>query len=196
MLSRLKPICNISTNNVNRILPLSNYQPISHRNYPGEFKGRVWDKNLKHPINLHDRNNLGLTEHQATHINIEHTETETITMIFTSAKCSKDPNVHIEKLSSIKVNGSFIPMKDSKTGKLIYDIKGNLVPDENKGGQYVAVLITPRKLGKDIKHLAPVNANIQKYLDQHEIALKQILENARVKQSLKLIKYIGNKDEE
>jgi len=169
---------------------------VCHRNYPGDFKGRVWEKNFKYPTNLHKRDDLGLTEHQATHINIEHTATETITMIFTSAKSSKDPNVYIEKLSPIKADGSFTPMKDPKTGKLVHDVNGNVIPDPNKGGQYVAVLVTPRKLGKDVKHQAPINAKAQQYLDQHEVNLKRILENARMKRTSSLIKYIGNKDEE
>ena len=59
------------------------------------------------------------------------------------------PNAYVEKLSLIKAERSFTPWKDKK-GNLILDSKGNMQPDPDKGGQYVAVLITQRKLGNDV----------------------------------------------
>lgn len=165
-------------------------------NYAGEFRPRVWDKKLKYPLNEHERDDLGLTEHQAVHINIEHTDTEVITMILTSAHKSKNPNVYIEKLSSVKADGSFTPLKNPQTGKLEIDANGHLIPDPNKGGQYIAVLITPRKLGEDVKPWAPIDNKYQNYLDQHETALKKILNNARMHKTSNLIQYVGNKDAE
>lgn len=196
MLSRAKMFAERATANYSSKINFKNSINIQKRDYA--YQGRKWDQYMKYPSNPHIRDDINLLEHQATHINIEHTETETIVMILTSSKglnCT-DNNIHFEKLSAIKADGSFTPLKDKK-GNLILDSNGNLQPDPNKGGQYVAVLKYPRKLGVDIRRHAPIDPKLKAYLDHHEVALNTILENAKKKKAFfSLPKIIGDKDAE
>ena len=196
MLGRIKLLSERATANYSSKINLKSLNTVHKRDYA--YQGRRWDQHMKYPANTHTRDDINLLEHQATHINIEHTETETIIMILTSSKglnCA-DNNVHFEKLSSIKAEGSFTPLKDKK-GNLILDANGNPQPDPIKGGQYVAVLKYPRKLGVDIRRHVPIDPKIKAYLDQHEEALNNILENAKKKRTFfGLPKLIGDKDAE
>ena len=57
--------------------------------------------------------------------------------MFTSAQ-NKDGSspITFDKIAPVKMNGTFTPLKDSITQKLILDTQGNEIPDPNKGGQW------------------------------------------------------------
>ena len=158
---------------------------LTHRNYPGQYCIREWRPKIKQKKDQHEINDLNLTKHQLTHKNIEETNTGIIRAIFTSC-------TDFEKLDPVKVDGSFIPLKD-KTGKTFLNTQGNPIPDPNKGGQYIAVLETPRKVGKDVKRYSNIQTNDQAYVDKHEKDIEAIINKAK---KTSLPKFIGNKDDE
>ena len=141
--------------------------------------------------------NIGLTKHQATHVNIEETATKKVVAIFTSSKGKNaDPTIHFEKLDPVKYDGTFTPLKDPITKQINVGPDGKPIPDPVKGGQYIAVLKNPRIICKDVDPYAIEVKEYQSYLDKHENKIKQILENSSKRTTSYLPKNIGGKDDE
>ena len=163
------------------------------RSEPPQWDEDKWEQ-WKKTLSEDDKRRLNLTQHETTHDNIQDTRTGKIEAIMTSAqnKTGKNP-ANFDKIDPVKVNGSFTPQKDPKSGKIILDKNGQPIPHLTKGGQYMATLSTSRQLGSDTKHLYDVNKDGQLYVDKHE---KMIEENIRKNRKHTLSKKIGGIDEE
>lgn len=140
-----------------------NLHSVLNRKYPGEFRGRKFIQEYKtnHQSNINPKNNpknydhshvrddAGVNCSHATYTNIEETKTRKIVMILTSSHGKDAPlGVYVGKLDAVKAEGSFIPLKDFVTKEPLLDSHGNLIPNPNKGGQYVAVSPNPRVVKK------------------------------------------------
>lgn len=175
--------------NSNRIT-INNSLGLHNRTYPGEFKIYRWNNNLTPD----EKRRLGLTQHEDTHYNIKETKTNRVIMLGTSAKQVKHPEVETYKISTEKINGSYISVLNPITKQPLMDDYGYLVPNLEKGGQYIAVLGTPRKISQDIAHKFEEKPEFQSYLDKYESVLKEIQEKA--KNQNKLPRKIGGIDDE
>lgn len=161
------------------------------RAYPGDFRVGRWKK-----MSVDEQRRLGLTNHEMTHDSIQDAKTGKIEAIFTSCqnKGNKIPS-GFDKVSEIKLNGTYTPLKDLETKKPILDKDGKTIPDPKVGGQYMATLGKPRKFGKDVqnKFVISTEEKDQVYLDKHEAKIhNNILKHRR----LGLSKKIGGADEE
>lgn len=165
--------------------------------YAGQYRARRWDSQLKSKESEHTRNDMNLSLHQASHVNIENIQTKKIVAIFTSSSGKKaDPQAHFEKLDPVKYDGSYIPKIDAKTKQPIINTEGKTIPDPDKGGQYVAVLSYERQIKKDVEPLSIIDPTIQVYLDKHENKINTIINNSQQKKKASLTKIIGGKDDE
>lgn len=182
MLSRAKMVAEGTGNMLCR--KASVYQ--SQRGYPGKFKSYSYKEPINNANNSQEHVNLGITQHEATHKNILD--------VTTGNKLANNNNVSFEKLDAIKMDGSFTPQKDPKTGAPILDANGNLMPDPQKGGQYIAMLGAERDLHPEAKAAMKENTNDQAYLDKHEGKIDAFLKNSRKKKLP--IKKVGGKDDE
>lgn len=165
--------------------------------YAGQYRGIIWDPALKNKDAKHTRDDMGLTQHQATHVNIQDTKTKKVVAIFTSSSGKNaDPLAHFEKLDATKYDGSFTPQVDPKTKQVLLDANENPIPDPKKGGQYVAVLSQERTIKKDAEHHVKEVTHVQQYLDTHESNITSIIEKGCLKKSITMPKNIGGKDDE
>jgi len=158
------------------------------RGYPGEFRARKWVTNL----DSNQERRLGLTQHETTHSLIEEVKTGRITMLASSSKGLKAPNGPFQKISYDKMDGTCIPKVHEVTNQPLMDDFGYFIPDPNKGGQRIAIFVTPRKINKDVDHLCPGQPEYQEYLDKHESTLKGL----SPKHKDKLTKNLGGQDDE
>ena len=159
------------------------------RHYPGEFKGRRYDK-----LTPDEERRLNLTQHETSHSNIEEVATRRVVMIATSSQGKNYPKGSFHRISSDKINGSYTPLCNSTTKKPCMDDYGFTIPSPYKGGQYVAILETPRTVEKDVEHKCPAVPEMQEYLDKHEDKLKELLKQAA--SNNKLSRKIGGQDDE
>lgn len=168
------------------------------RYYPGKYRSFDWDKKLKESDAEHKRDDLGLTQHELTHSNVEEVATGQAVAILTSSKGFKAPNGPYEKLSPIKADGTFIPKKDANGNDIIDPVTKQTIPDPKKGGQYVGPLIKKRQISKDARVYTKENTAHQKYLDDNESKLAQIIAKGQNKSNTNtyLPKIIGGKDDQ
>jgi hypothetical protein len=164
-----------------------------NQRWAGQYRLFRWKKD----ISLDEQRRLGLTPHECTHDNIQDTTTGKIEGLLTSAQ-NKDGNspAIYDKISSVKCNGSFTPLKDSKTKQSILDKEGNPIPDPNKGGQYMATYPTPRKVYPDTDYLRKINKTGQQYVDKYETDIQANINKNRKFYRPKASKNIGGIDEE
>lgn len=176
------------------------------REYVGQFSVGSYTKDITDD----EKSKNNLQPHELTHYNIIDNIKGLHVGILTSAKGKNDPNGPYDKLSSTKLDATFIPEINkisTKAGiddygvtipvkenqkKLLVDDYGNHVPAENKGGQYVGVFQHPRKVTGDMLHKfkKDTSEKTQQYMDTHETQLEKILSKTKMTQ----IHQIGNDD--
>jgi hypothetical protein len=150
---------------------------ILQRDYAGKFKA----SRIRTSLTDNEKQRLGITQHEAKHLNVIYQKTEKVEGILTSVQ-NKNKNAaggSFYKIDSVKVNGTFTPKIDPNTKKPVFDTDGNTVPNPDKGGQYMATLSTPRQVGSDTKHLYHVNKYGQSYVDKHEKAIEDNINKNR-----------------
>ena len=108
--------------------------------------------------------------HEKVHMKVQHLESRKIVGILSSCEGKKGGFSSV-KLNSIKVNGSFIPMKDKLSNEIIKDSTGKMLPDPNKGGQFCIFLSEKREVSED---LLTENEKATKYLQTY----RQTMDNA------------------
>lgn len=167
------------------------------RYYPGERRIIRYRKDMSE----HDRKRLGLTEHEINHDNVQNTSTGNVEGLLTSSqnKNGKSP-VAYDKVDSVKLNGTFIPLTDPKTKQPILGENGQLTPDPNKGGQWMSTYKQPRRLNTEANGYYQVNKDAQGYMDKHESRIKAIVEknqqNYQQSSERQPVKIIGGRDDE
>lgn len=164
-----------------------------NQRWAGQYRLLRWKKD----ISPDEQRRLGLTPHECTHDNIQDTATGKIEGLLTSSQ-NKDGNspAIYDKISSVKCNGSFTPLKDSKTKQSILDKEGNPIPDPNKGGQYMATYPTPRKVYSDTDYLREIKKTGQQYVDKYETYIQANINKNRKIYRPNASKKIGGIDEE
>lgn len=169
----------------------------TNNRHAGMYRVIEWDKKLKDKADPHPGNDLNLTQHEVTHLNIENTITKKVIGLLTSSKGNKaDPKAYFEKVDVTKYEGSFTGVKDPITKQPILDSTGKMIPDPNAGGQYVAIFPRPRKYGKDAQARTRIVTEHQNYIDKVEKKIANIEANAEKHTPRGPIKKIGGKDEE
>lgn len=171
-----------------KLTPVPRPLNIAKRHHPGDFKPRRWTA-----LTEDEKRRLNLTQHETTHTLIEETTNGNIVFLATSSKGLASTKGPFHKLSPEKMDGTFVPRLNPITKDPLMDDYGYPIPNPNKGGQYIAVLDTKRKLEKDMEHKCPIQKENQDYLDKHESELNKILLSL---QKGKLPRNIGGQDYE
>jgi len=155
----------------------------------GEFRAFRW-KNLSDD----EKRRLGISKHEATHCNIEDRKTKTVRAILTSAKGNNaPPGTTFDKLSSVKYDGTYVALKNKETKQTVLDNNGNVVPDPQKGGQYMATLQTSRKVMKDARHKQEDDPKANEFVQNHSSKIRNLLDKNNTKN---IPKNIGGQDNE
>jgi hypothetical protein len=156
---------------------------LPQRNFANRFHATQWEPN-----------NLGLTQHEKTHIDIIDAATGKVIALFTSSKGNNLPNdILCVKISDIKYNGAYIPKLNSITKQPVMDDYGFSIPHTLKGGQYVAVFKHAREVTPQAVQFMAKLPQYQEFLDKHEDKILELLKQTDILNNpVKIIDYNEN----
>lgn len=133
------------------------FSTINVKTYQNNFRAVDYKSDLScsdgSPIPLHEK----------VHMKVQHLESRKIVGILSSCD-GKNGKFDSVKVSPVKVNETFVPMKDKKSKNNITDEQGNYIPNPNKGGQFCIFLQQQRDVPE---HLLVENEKGTKYLKTH-----------------------------